>query len=114
MRRGGEEESKAVHCALSGRYIFRESFGCSHCSTLLPFFNVIAPDSPLFPLARNNNHKRIVLLQQYRFSNTLNKSYYVQLTTVVENKNADTGSRSLRGHTFIFIALRMLFQMAFK
>ena len=54
----------------------------------------------------------IILLQRYPFSNTLNK---VQLTTLVKNKNADlTGSCSLRGHTLIFIAHTMLFQMAFE
>ena len=57
----------------------------------------------------------IILLQRYPFSNTLNKSNYVQLTKVVEKKNVDlTGSRSLRVHRLIFIAHKMLFQMAFK
>ena len=54
----------------------------------------------------------IILLQRYPFSNTLSKG---QLTTLVKNKNANlTGSCSLRGHTLIFIAHTMLFQMAFE
>ena len=41
---------------------------------------------------------------------------YIQLTTVrVKDKNADlTGSRSLRGHTLIFMAHKVFFQMAFE
>ena len=57
----------------------------------------------------------IILLQRYPFSNTLNKSNYVQSTTVVENKNADLiGIRSLRMHTLICIAHKMLCFTKFK
>ena len=53
-----------------------------------------------------------ILLERCPFSNTLKKLNYLQLTTAtVKNKNADhTGSRSLRCHTSIFIAHKVLFR----
>ena len=37
--------SKVVHRVLPGRFIFRQSFGHSHGSTVGPFFNVVTPYS---------------------------------------------------------------------
>ena len=49
-------------------------------------------------------------------SYTLKKLNYIQLTTArVKNKNADfTWSRSLRGHTLILLAHKVISQIAFK